>query len=246
MSINKQEWLAKVKGWKNKWTQFPSEIEDNSNGISLYKIAQVLNQNLENDSVIVAEAGSCGYVLSQGLELKENQRYILDSGQMALGAWPMAIGVCLARDKKTTILCVGDGSFQTNNSALGTIKYHKLPIVILVWNNSGYLSIRNTAKSFYENRLIGTDSEHGLFFPDLDKIADCYDFRYLFCDKAKYLDETIKFALKYNEPCIVEIKCDPNQKIIPTLAMKDGKSCPLHDLYPFLSEEEMKKEMINE
>ena len=129
MSITKEKWLNKTFHWKYKWTQFPPEVEDDSNGISLYKIVQILNKNLKNDSAVIADAGSCGYVLAQSLQLKNNQRYILDSGQMSLGAWPMSIGVSLAKNKGHTILCVGDGSFNTNNSKFSTLLSYLSPFI---------------------------------------------------------------------------------------------------------------------
>src|SRR5690349_4752180 len=110
MSINKQQWLEKTSRWKNKWSQFLPEYEKNP--INLYKFVEILNKNLKEDSVICGDAGSVGYVLAQSLQLKNNQRFILDSGQMSMGAWPLGIGVCLARDKKQTIICTGDGSFN--------------------------------------------------------------------------------------------------------------------------------------
>lgn len=246
-NMNKQEWLNTVLRWKNKWTQFPPEIEDDSNGISLYKFVQVLNNHLKDDSVIIADAGSCGYVLSQSLQLKDNQRYLLDSGQMAMGAClGMSIGASFAKNKGEIICIVGDGSFQTCLRELSVIRYHFLPIKIFVWCNNGYLSIRNTSKSFYEGRLFGTDKDNGIFFPDLEKIASCYDMFYNRVDRIVDLDYIIKKSLKSNYPTVVEVICDPNQKITPNLAMKDGKPCELSDLAPFLSEEEYNMEMIKD
>lgn len=244
--MNKQQWLEKCFCWKNKWNQFLPEYENDGNGINLYKFVEILNKNLKDDSVIVTDTGSCTYVLSQSLELKKGQRFCQDSGQMSMGAWSMSIGICLARNKKQTILCVGDGSFNLAVSALTTIKYHSLPIIIFVWNNSGYLSIRNTCDSFYDGRRFGTDSSNGLFFPQISKIAEAYEIKYLYCDKIIKLDDIIKKTLEYNEPILCEIKCDSTQKILPGLAMKNGKSCTLDDMFPFLSEEEYNSETIKD
>lgn len=244
--MNKQEWLNKCNHWKNKWPQLGLlEFEDDSRGINLYKFIEVLNKNLEEDSVIVGDAGSSIYVNSQSLQLKGLQRFILDSSQSGMGASiPMSIGVCLARNKKDTIVITGDGSFNTNIQELAVIKYHNLPIKIFVWNNLGYLSIRNTQDAFYGGRRFGTDSKTGLYFPDLCKIAAAYEIGYLKINYNTSLDFVIKQSMKLNEPCIIEVKCDPEQKIQPSLAFKDGKSCPLQQMSPFLSDEEIELEMI--
>ncbi len=247
MPINKKEWLERLLYWKQKWTQFPPECDNDENGISLYKFTQILQENLRNDDVLVGDAGSVGYVLSQSLELKGEQRYLLDSGQMSMGsAIGMSCGACLARDNKDVICIVGDGSFFTGMRELSPIIYNKLRVKIFVWDNNGYLSIRNTSKSFYDGRLFGTDMEHGVHFPELCEVAKCYDLKYLYCNKIKYLSETIELALEYDGPYLVEIKCDPNQKITPNLAMKNGKACTLDDMTPFLSDAEREIEMIKD
>lgn len=244
--MNKSQWLEKLAHWKNKWSQFLPEYENDLDNINMYKFVQILNKYLKNDSVIVSDAGSVGYVLAQSLELKENQRYLPDAGQMAMAAWPMAIGVCLANDKKQTIVCTGDGSFNSAIPALSTIIKNNLNIKIFIWQNQGYLSIKNTCDAFYDKRRFGTDSSNGLHFPDIEKIAIAYGFSYFKCDKIIDLDYIIKKTLKFNDPTLCEIVCDPNQKIIPGLAMKNGKSTTLDDMSPYLSAEEMNLETIKD
>ncbi len=246
MSINKQQWLEKVAYWKNKWSQFLPEYENDDSGINLYKFTEILSKNLKDDSVIIADAGSSGYVLVQSLQLKNNQRFVLDSGQMSLGAWPLGIGVCLARNKKQTIICTGDGSFNFCPHALATIKELELPIVIFVWNNGGYLSIRNTSDSFYNGRRFGTDSSNGLFFPKIIRIAECYGITWRKISTVDNLQYGIESALSLNEPVIVEVICDPNQKIVPGIAMKNGKPTTLDDMAPYISDEEMERETIKD
>ena len=56
--------------------------------------------------------------------------------------------------------------------------------------------------------------------------------------------------MNYDGPVLCEIMCPENQEIIPataSLKREDGTmvSKPLEDMYPFLSREEFKKEMIN-
>lgn len=245
--MDKIDWLNKCLYWKNKWPQITSEFDCDKNGINLYKFMSILNQNLEEDSTIVSDAGSALYVPSQSLELKQNQRYILDSAQGGMGsALPMGIGVSLARNNRKTIVITGDGSICTNIQELAVVKYHKLNIIIFIWTNGGYLSIKNTQEAFFNKRYFGTDSKTGLYFPSFQKVADSYEIKYLKVHKVMNLDNIIKQALNLNEPCMIEVICNSNQKIQPSLVLKNGKSCPLSDMSPFLSEEEYNKEMINE
>lgn len=250
--MNKQQWLDKVSHWKEKWPVFLPEYNNDDNGINLYAFLEVLNKNLKDDSCIVSDAGSAIYAPSTNLKLKEGQKFILDGSQAGMGAAiPMSIGVCLARNKQETICITGDGSFNTNIQELAVIKYHQLPIKIFVWNNLGYLSIKNSQLAFYGGRIFGTDSNNGLYFPEISKIAKAYGIQYSKISKidTNYGDSLIvgiPYVFSRNEPFICEISCDPDQKIQPSLAYKNGKSCPLNDMSPFLSDEEMNEEMIKD
>jgi hypothetical protein len=43
---------------------------------------------------------------------------------------------------------------------------------------------------------------------------------------------------------IIDCFCKLDQEILPAQAFKNGKQAGLHDLTPFLSDEELSKEMI--
>jgi hypothetical protein len=45
-------------------------------------------------------------------------------------------------------------------------------------------------------------------------------------------------------PMIIDCKCLEDQEILPAQALKNGKQAGLHDMTPFLSDEELTKEMI--
>lgn len=245
--MNKKDWITTCQRWKTQWPQLGLEDhQDDSFGIDLYKFMDILNKNLKKDSIVASDAGSAFYVSSQSLEIERERRFILDASQAGMGAaLPMGIGISLSNNNREVIVLTGDGSFQTNIQELATIRYHNLPIKIFVWNNSGYLSIRNTQDAFYEGRRFGTDAQNGLFFPNLKQIAESYNFEYYRYSKNNDLSLGMKTIFSSNNPSIIEIECKINQKILPNLMMKNGKSCPLDDMAPFLSDEELSKERIN-
>ncbi len=245
--MNKEEWIEKCLFWKKKWPQLGlPEFEDDSRGINLYKFIEILNQNLKDDSCIVSDAGSATYVTSQGLELKENQRFILDSSQSGMGAWQSCIGVSLARNNQEVLVITGDGSIMCGIESLAVIRYLNANIKIFVWNNGGYLSIKNSQLAFYGGRIFGTDSNHGLFFPNIEKIANAYEIKYQYIHNIIDLNNKISNIMNLNESCIIEVRCDNEQKIQPALALKNGKSCKLDCMSPFLSDEEIENESIKD
>lgn len=253
--MNKQQWLSKCLSWKEKWPVFQEQgkkLEDDKNGINLYKFYQILNNNLKKDSVVCWDAGSSLYCSNQALRLNGEQRSIGSLAQAEMGCCiSLSAGVSFAKNKGEVICCIGDGSFNTNPQALAIIKQHNLPVKIFVLNNQGYLSIKNSQDKFYEGRRIGTDSKDGIFFPKIEDIAKSYEIDYCLCSNIKELQFAFNYSLYQNFPVITEIICQEIQDINPSIVGKkkeDGKieQCDFSDMYPHLNPEELKKEMINE
>lgn len=246
-----EEWVTKCNYWKHKWPVcLPEYWKDDSDGINTYVFVDVLSKNLKNDSAVISDAGSTFYVVSQGIMLKDNQRYITSGGQAEMGyTMPATIGVCFARRKLETIGITGDGSFQMNIQELQTIVHHKLPIKLFIWNNDGYSSIRETQEKFFDKRYLGTDKESGVSFPSIEKIAYAYGIQYFKILNYSTIDIVIKSVLSFNGPVICEVICQKNQKVAPivsSIKMEDGTmmSLPIEDMYPFLERSEFLENMI--
>ena len=45
-------------------------------------------------------------------------------------------------------------------------------------------------------------------------------------------------------PVLLDILCTQTQQLLPSQGLKDGKQMPLHNMVPFLSDEELQQEMV--
>lgn len=243
-------WLKKCREWKEKYPVYLPEYAECAEGINLYHFVDCLSKALRGPSIIVSDAGSAGYVVTQAMAFEEGQRSIYSGGQMEMGyTVPATIGVCYARNNEDVIGITGDGSFQMNIQELQTIVHHSLPVKLFVWNNGGYLSIRATQRKFFDGRFIGTDETSGLSFPRIERIAGAYGIKYFRLDQNVNLIERISEVLNYPNAALCEVMCIRDQEIIPTVASvkkEDGSiiSRPLEDMYPFLDRKEFRQQMI--
>lgn len=244
------EWSDKCIQWKMKWPICLPEYALEKRGVNLYYFIDRLSALMPSDAVVVSDAGSAFYVSSQAVQLKEGQRYITSGAQAEMGyTLPASIGISIARQKGEVLGITGDGSLQLNIQEFQTIVHHNLPVKTFVWNNGGYLSIRNTQTKFFGSRLIGTDNTSGVSLPNLEKIAHAYGIAYVKISGSEQVEENIQKVLSLKEPVICEVMCLPDQEIVPTVSSvkkEDGTmvSRPLEDMYPFLEREEFYKEMI--
>jgi acetolactate synthase-1/2/3 large subunit len=245
-----QSWIDKCISWRNKWPIFEETYKDTTNGINIYYFLHELSKKNKPDAITISDAGSAYYTTSQALQISQQQRYITSGAQADMGfTLPAAIGASIASNSKNIIGITGDGSFQMNIQELQTVVNYNLPIKLFVLNNGGYLSIRNTMDKFFESRYYGTDIESGLTFPEVEKIAYAYGLPYYKLETADDLNIKLEEILNLEGYALVEVICPFKQSIIPSSSAKEnaeGKivSQPLENMFPFLSEEEFKNEMI--
>jgi len=138
------------------------------------------------------------------------------------------------------VICfAGDGSIQMNIQELQTLKTNDLNLIILIINNSGYLSIWQTHENFF-GRVVGATPASGVEFPDFIKVALSYGieaYTISTVDDLYKLDE----LLQHNGPLLIELIVDPSQEFAPRIKSRvdeAGKfiTPELDDMHPFLSE----------
>jgi acetolactate synthase-1/2/3 large subunit len=236
-------WIEQCNAWKQKWPVMQSEYLDDSDGrLNIYAVLNAINEYSKSTDILMGDAGSISYAGPVALNAKENQRFIFSPAQADMGwALPAAIGVSIASGQNV-ISIIGDGSFMSNIQELAVARQHSLNIKFIILNNSGYLSIRNTQTKYFDNRIYGTSGETGLWFPNFADVSTTFDIGYTRIDSIALLDT---FDVLFNEPgtAIIDCICKIEQEILPAQALKNGKQAGLHDMIPFLSEEELLNEM---
>lgn len=243
--MNRKEWLAKCEDWKNRWPTIQEDWlpKDTDQELNLYAVLDAVNNHSFASHIIIGDAGSISYAGPVALKAKQGQRFIFSPAQADMGwALPGAIGVSLA-SYKPILAITGDGSFMSNIQELAVVKQHNLDIKFIILNNNGYLSIKNTQQKYFQGRVHGTSSESGLWFPNFGKIADSFKLKYYSISTRTDLE---KFGEIFDEvgPAIIDCHCLSEQEILPAQALKNGSQAGLHDMTPFLSDEELAKEMI--
>jgi acetolactate synthase-1/2/3 large subunit len=243
-------WVSLCQSWKK---NYPVVLEEyrNETPINSYYFIERLCHNTSSDAAILVDTGSCFHVACQAWKIKKGQRFLTTGGLSSMGYWVAGIGACAANEYKNTIVITGDGSLQMNIQEFATIKHNNLPVKVFIFNNNGYLLIRQTQNTFMEKRLFGEGPETGVWCPDALKIAEAYGIKGIRIDSVDDMDLKIKQALEHDGPVICDVMTQEWQLIVPRVAsdkLPDGSlaSRKYEDMFPYLSEEELKKNMIAE
>jgi acetolactate synthase I/II/III large subunit len=243
--MNRKEWIAKCGEWKAKWPVMQPDYAANNTDykLNIYAVLDAINKHSRAEDILMGDAGSISYAGPVALNAKEGQRFIFSPAQADMGwALPAAIGVSMASNQPV-IAIIGDGSFMSNLQELAVVKQHNLNIKFVILNNNGYLSIKNTQTKYFQGRVHGTSSESGLWFPSFKNVASTFGLAYHDARLASDLDKFSEW-LSTPGPAIIDCQCLAEQEILPAQALKAGKQAGLHDMTPFLSDEELAQEMI--
>lgn len=243
--MNRQEWINKCGEWKAKWPVMQEEYRatTNSQELNIYAVLDAINRYNRPEDILMGDAGSISYAGPVALNAKQGQRFIFSPAQADMGwALPAAIGVAIASGQPV-ISIIGDGSFMSNLQELAVARQHDLNIKFVVLNNDGYLSIKNTQTKYFQGRVYGTSSETGIWFPSFKDVASTFNLGYHYACCASDLEKFSEWLVEPG-PAIIDCKCLADQEILPAQALKNGKQAGLHDMTPFLSDEELEQEMI--
>lgn len=243
-------WRRKCREYKT-LNDTPRIWKDQENFINPYVFIDYVTGIMgPNDNVVVDGGGAVVYSSFQGVRLKRNQRIFISSGLCAMGSGvPESIGVCFANNLKNNTVCFcGDGSLQLNIQELQTIFHHNLPIKIFIFNNDGYLSIRQTQDGFLESNYVGSDPKGGLSLPNYLKVANAYGINAIRISNHKEF-EKIPAMLDYPGPFLCELMISRTQAIIPSQGFERNKNGtfsprPLEDMYPHLDRHVFEKLML--
>lgn len=250
-SAQHEAWRQQCQDWKKRYPVNDGHAFEDTGPITHYHFSDALSRVVpENTLVSTGSSGLAVEIFYTVFRNKPGQRVFLTSGLGAMGyGLPAAIGACFGNDRKPMLLVESDGSMQLNIQELATLKAFNLPICIVIMNNGGYCSIRNTQRNYFESRFVGTGPEAGLLLPDLEAVANTYSLAYAKISTAHQLEQQMQFAMDKSWPMILEVELVHSETLAPKVAaipQPDGSmlSMPLEDASPLLSLDVLQSEML--
>lgn len=237
--------LKKSAALRARYPVVMAKYSEDGTKINPYYFIKELFKSLRNDDIVVTANGSACVITFQAAVIGKNQRLYTNSGSASMGYdLPGAIGAAVANPGRRIICIAGDGSIMMNLQELQTIIGSQLPIKVIVLNNDGYHSIRETQRNNFPDNIGGCGPESGVTFPDFCKLADAMNFPTMRATDHATLRNLLDNALKDDSAYFGEVVIDKAQPFSPKLASKkmpDGTmvSPPPEDMAPFLPREEL-------
>ena len=210
--LDTSAWLKKIENWKIKYPlKFPKR-----GGLRAQHVLAELDRLTESNAIISTDVGQHQMWAAQFCKSIRERQWLSSGGAGTMGyGFPAAIGAQLGKPDDLVVAVVGDGGFQMTMSELATAAIHKLPIKIIIINNSYLGMVRQWQQLFFDNRESGVDMEGN---PDFVKIGEAFGIKGFHLRRAGDVVKVLKKSLEYNDgPCIVEAQVVKADNVFPMI-----------------------------
>lgn len=123
------------------------------------------------------------------------------SGAMGYGL-PAAIAAKLEHPDRPVVCCAGDGDFVMSVPEMATAVQHGVNIVVCVFDNGAYGTIRMHQDMHYPGRVSGTE----LANPDFKAMAKSFGAAGFFVDRTEDFMPAFEAALEAGRPALIHIQ----------------------------------------
>lgn len=194
------------------------------------QLMEKLSDKIPDDAIITTDVGQNQVWVAQSMQVKDNQTVLFSGGHGAMGySLPAAIG-CKMATNNMVVSFNGDGGFQMNIQELQTIVREKLPLKIVLINNTALGMIRHFQEMYFNNNYYQTVPQGGYTVPSFEKIARAYGLKYISVESEDDIADNMFLG---EEPCLIEVKIKENTYVFPKLEF--GK--PNDDQEPLIDRE---------
>jgi len=210
-SYLRMPYFGEILKLKEVWQKHVRKLQSSRRSpVTISRGLKEVRDALKPDAFVVSSSGNTQAQILQEFPFFRAGTCITTGGASTMGfAVPAAIGVKLAHPKRQVCAIVGDGDFMMTMQEMATAKQLGTDILILVFNNQGWISIKDLQMEVYgPKRAFATDFKDRkgkLYSPDFAACAKAFG---LYSDKVSKYQEikpAIEKALAAGGPALVEI-----------------------------------------
>ncbi len=205
-----ERYQSKMADWRDKMAALESPERD---PIAPQYLARTLSDLCTDDAVLTCDSGTIATWAARHWQIRGGREFYL-SGNLATMApgLPYAVAIQHAFPGRQVIAYIGDGGFAMLMAEFHTAVWHKLPIKVVINNNSSLGQI------LWEQMVLGYP-EHGVRFgeprPDYAAWARGAGGHGARVEKAADLPGALREAFAADGPALVDVAVDPNEPPMP-------------------------------
>jgi len=236
-----QQWLEWCRAIRSRFEPDESDYPARPEGINPYHLVSALGGMLDHRHVVVCGNASACIVPFQIMPVSAGMRLFSNSGSASMGHdLSAALGATVATPDRPVVCLAGDGSLMMNLQELQTFAAWRPDLLLVILDNSGYLSIRQTQQNFFQ-REFGASPGSGVTFPDFARVAEAFGLEVTRLEHEGDWRKQLADVVSARGPRVCIAPLDRAQEFEPRLRsrMREGRitTPSLDDMYPHLDDQ---------
>ena len=203
-------WREQCGHWKRMWA-----LSYDAPGSGVYAPAMLkqLSEAAGDDAIFTCDVGQHQMWVAQHCRFTRPQAHLTSAGLGTMGyGIPAGIGALLAEPDATVITVSGDGSIMMNIHELATLRRYRLPLKILLIDNSQLGMVRQWQELFFDENFSEIDLSDN---PDFAEVARAFGIEAFTLDRRADVPAAIDRLLGTDGPILCHVRIDPRENVWP-------------------------------
>jgi len=202
--------VAEAKAELAAWQRQPPIFQDGAAPLDLWQLVQELMAQAPHDTIITNGAGNYATWAHRFYRYGGMRSQLAPtSGAMGYSV-PSGIAAKIIDPARTVVTFAGDGEFMMNGQELATAVQYRAGVIIIVFNNGMFGTIRMHQELHYPGRVSGTE----LHNPDFAELAKAYGAHGEVVETTAQFGPALARALAHTReqslPAVIELRYDGN------------------------------------
>lgn len=210
-------WLTRISTVRD---QYISNIKDEGGTLKPPEIMRKLRELLPNNAITTTEVGQNQMWAALYFKVLQPRTFISSGGLGTMGfGFPAAIGAKVAKPDVPVVDIAGDGSFIMTEQELATSIIEKIPVIVVVLNNSMLGLVAQWQRLFYNRRYSGTMLKNS---PDFVKLAKAFGAQGIRAESIEDFSKSVKKALTSDVTTVIDVPISPEENVFPMVPAGKG------------------------
>jgi acetolactate synthase-1/2/3 large subunit len=209
-----RQWLAQIAQWRAAWDEFVRpNFATHATPMRPERVVADCQAVIPPDGIICCDVGVSHNWYMQFWNARRPQSMLNSWGFSGMGFGAAgALGAKLAAPDRPVVAVTGDGCFTMVPHVLCTAVEYDIPVVWVIWNNFGWVSIRDIQLGMFGGREHGTMFHQGAnkkpYNPDFAAWAKAAGVEALTVARSQDFRGALEHAIAANRPFLLDVHVD--------------------------------------
>ncbi|MEA1016029.1 acetolactate synthase 2 catalytic subunit [Sphingosinicella sp. LY1275] len=207
---NAVPWREQCAAQKELWAM---SYDAPGSGIYAPALLKRLSEAAGDKAIFTCDVGQHQMWVAQHCRFVRPQAHLTSAGLGTMGyGVPAGVGALLAEPDATVITVSGDGSIMMNIQELATVRRYRLPLKIVLIDNSQLGMVRQWQELFFDENFSEIDLSDN---PDFAEVARAFGIEAFTIDHRSEVEGAIERLLGTAGPILCHVRIDPRANVWP-------------------------------